>query len=567
MDLSILHIIPQTFRRRAYFVTLTIFLRALLNFIGLALMLPVLMLILDTESIHTNRYLIAVYDFFGFTSDSAFVITICIAVVVIISGKCLLSLALYKVERNYIYDLYSYMSRRLYIEYRNRGLLFIKNSNSSILARNVNVVCLIFVTGILKPIASIISEVMLFGLLFITLSLYNPLVALLILAIFVPAIWLYYGLVRNRLNRYGDLENRAHREMARTVIETFRGYSDIEINNAFPSMLDNFQKVMDEVVETRAKESTINTLPQMFTEIGLSVGMALLVVVNLNMEGDHLKILFGIFAVAALRLMPSIRNIMTGWTAIKYNKYTIEILREADLDHVDQHIEQTNNRLTFNYTIDICNLSFRFEESDEDVIKDFTLSICKGERIGIRGASGTGKTTLFNLLLGFYPPTSGEIRIDGTPLTLVNRRLWQNSIGYVSQNVFITDSTFLANIALGYNPETVDRERVMRAVEAAKLKEFIDSLPEGLDTKIGECGNRLSGGQRQRIGIARALYKQADILFFDEATSALDNKTEEEVNRSIEALSKENRELTIIVIAHRESSLEYCDRIITIGEE
>ncbi|MEG2491562.1 MAG: ABC transporter ATP-binding protein [Alistipes sp.] len=567
MDLSILHIIPQTFRRRAYFVTLTIFLRALLNFIGLALMLPVLMLILDTESIHTNRYLIAVYDFFGFTSDSAFVITICIAVVVIISGKCLLSLALYKVERNYIYDLYSYMSRRLYIEYRNRGLLFIKNSNSSILARNVNVVCLIFVTGILKPIASIISEVMLFGLLFITLSLYNPLVALLILAIFVPAIWLYYGLVRNRLNRYGDLENRAHREMARTVIETFRGYSDIEINNAFPSMLDNFQKVMDEVVETRAKESTINTLPQMFTEIGLSVGMALLVVVNLNMEGDHLKILFGIFAVAALRLMPSIRNIMTGWTAIKYNKYTIEILREADLDHVDQHIEQTNNRLTFNYTIDICNLSFRFEESDVDVIKDFTLSICKGERIGIRGASGTGKTTLFNLLLGFYPPTSGEIRIDGTPLTLVNRRLWQNSIGYVSQNVFITDSTFLANIALGYNPETVDRERVMRAVEAAKLKEFIDSLPEGLDTKIGECGNRLSGGQRQRIGIARALYKQADILFFDEATSALDNKTEEEVNRSIEALSKENRELTIIVIAHRKSSLEYCDRIITIGEE
>ncbi|MEG0789224.1 MAG: ABC transporter ATP-binding protein [Alistipes sp.] len=567
MDLSILHIIPQTFRRRAYFVTLTIFLRALLNFIGLALMLPVLMLILDTESIHTNRYLIAVYDFFGFTSDSAFVITICIAVVVIISGKCLLSLALYKVERNYIYDLYSYMSRRLYIEYRNRGLLFIKNSNSSILARNVNVVCLIFVTGILKPIASIISEVMLFGLLFITLSLYNPLVALLILAIFVPAIWLYYGLVRNRLNRYGDLENRAHREMARTVIETFRGYSDIEINNAFPSMLDNFQKVMDEVVETRAKESTINTLPQMFTEIGLSVGMALLVVVNLNMEGDHLKILFGIFAVAALRLMPSIRNIMTGWTAIKYNKYTIEILREADLDHVDQHIEQTNNRLTFNYTIDICNLSFRFEESDVDVIKDFTLSICKGERIGIRGASGTGKTTLFNLLLGFYPPTSGEIRIDETPLTLVNRRLWQNSIGYVSQNVFITDSTFLANIALGYNPETVDRERVMRAVEAAKLKEFIDSLPEGLDTKIGECGNRLSGGQRQRIGIARALYKQADILFFDEATSALDNKTEEEVNRSIEALSKENRELTIIVIAHRESSLEYCDRIITIGEE
>jgi len=178
-----------------------------------------------------------------------------------------------------------------------------------------------------------------------------------------------------------------------------------------------------------------------------------------------------------------------------------------------------------------------------------------------------GKTTLFNILLGFYRPTAGRITIDGRPLDETNLRKWQNTIGYVSQSVFIADSSFMQNVALGCAPDRIDRRRAAQALETAKLKEFIDTLPQGMETPIGECGCRLSGGQRQRLGIARALYKQADILFFDEATSALDNRTEERINRAIEELSKANRELTIVVVAHRESSLDYCDRIITLGEK
>ena len=161
----------------------------------------------------------------------------------------------------------------------------------------------------------------------------------------------------------------------------------------------------------------------------------------------------------------------------------------------------------------------------------------------------------------------GRITIDGRPLDETNLRKWQNTIGYVSQSVFIADSSFMQNVALGCAPDRIDRRRAAQALETAKLKEFIDTLPQGMETPIGECGCRLSGGQRQRLGIARALYKQADILFFDEATSALDNRTEERINRAIEELSKANRELTIIVVAHRESSLDYCDRIITLGEK
>lgn len=565
MDHSLLGIIPRPFRRRSYWVTLTIFVRALLNFLGLALLLPVLVLILDTESIRTNRWLAAAYDWGGFTGERTFVLAVCGAVVAVVVLKSLLGLALYKVERSYIYDLYAYMSHRLYVEYHNRGLSFVKNSNSAVLARNVNVVCLCFVTGILMPLATIASEAILFLLLFGALALYNAAAAGLILLIFLPAGWTYYALVRNRLNRYGEIENRAHREKARTVIETFRGYPDIEINNAFPLMLRSFDRAMNDVVCTRSKEATIGMLPQMFTEVGLCAGMAVLVVVSLGFEGGQMRLLFGVFAVAALRLMPSVRNVMSAWSALKYNKYTIGILRDADLEQADTSVDADTGRMPFLRQIEVRHLSFRFEDAADDILHDFSLTIRKGERIGLRGASGAGKTTLFNLLLGFYTPASGEITIDGVPLSAANRRRWQNTVGYVSQSVFIADSTFLANIALGYPEEMIDRGRAAQALEAARLKEFVESLPRGMDTPIGECGCRLSGGQRQRIGIARALYKQADVLFFDEATSSLDSRTEEDVNRSIAELSSNNKELTIIVIAHRDSSLDYCDRVITIG--
>ncbi|MBQ1222463.1 MAG: ATP-binding cassette domain-containing protein, partial [Alistipes sp.] len=199
-----------------------------------------------------------------------------------------------------------------------------------------------------------------------------------------------------------------------------------------------------------------------------------------------------------------------------------------------------------------------------DLFESLSLTIRKGERIGFRGVSGAGKTTLFNLLLGFYTPTEGRISIDGETLTEQNRRRWQQRVGYVSQSLFLTDGTFAENVALGIAPEQIDRQRVEEVLALAQLGEFVGALPNGIDTRIGECGCRLSGGQRQRIGIARALYRNADVLFFDEATSALDSATEQEINQSIARLADQNRSLTLLVIAHRETSLEACDRIITI---
>lgn len=562
--IDMLKIIPRKFRLRGLFVALTILIRTVLNFLGIAALLPVLYLILDSESIHSNIWLSRIYNLFSFTSDTSFVIAISSGVVIFIVIKSLINLLLYRSERDYIYALYRYLSRNLYIDYFNRGLSFIKASNSAVLSRNVNVVCYTFVAGVLRPMAVIVSEVMLFALLFISIALYNPLAALLVIAIFIPAVLLYVTYIKGRVNYYGNIENEAQRRKFRDTVETYRGYADIEINNAFTGMLSKFDENTDTMVDVGAKNATISTLPQIFTEIALAAGMALLVSLCVGLDSVDMKILFGIFAVAALRLLPSIRAIMSSWTSLRYNSYAIDIIRDANIDTPAVVEDSTTERIEFTDKIAIKNLYFRFEDSQSDTLSNINFDIHKGEKIGINGRSGAGKTTLFNLLLGLYAPSKGSITIDGKELTAENRRMWQNSIGYVSQSVFLTDSTLIANIALGCKEEDIDMERISRAIEAASLSEFVNSLPNGIYTRIGECGALLSGGQRQRIGIARALYKGAEVLFFDEATSSLDNQTEQSINYAIVSLAEANSALTIVVIAHRDSSLAYCDRVITL---
>ena len=565
MKLEFFDIIPNKFRAKGVGVSITIFVRALLNFVGLAALLPVLYLILDSESIHSNTTLQGIYNGCGFNSDQQFVVAVAVAVVLFIVAKNLINLLLYRVERDYIYALYRHLSRQLFIGYFEQGLQFVKAENSAVLSRNVNVVCYTFITGVLRPIATLASEVLLLLMIFLSIAIYSPLGALLAVAVFIPVAWLYFALMRYRLDRYGNVENEAQRRKYRDVIETFRGYADIDINNAFEHQLSLFDNELDTIVKVGRKNATISMLPQNLTETGLAVGMALLLCLGTGLESADMKLLFGVFAVAGLRLLPSARNIMSAWSALRYNRYTVDILAKTR-DVESKQIASTSERIDFGDKIEVCNLSFRFNNGTHDTISNLSLTIGKGEKVGINGESGAGKTTLLNILLGLYAPTEGQILVDGKELNGDLVRKWQNSIGYVSQNTFLTDSTILANIALGCDESDIDMVQIERSIEAASLSEFVTSLPKGVHTRIGECGALLSGGQRQRIGIARALYKRAEILFFDEATSSLDNATEQSINRAIEHISASNNNLTIVVVAHRESSLSYCDRIITLDK-
>ncbi len=556
-------IIPQRYRRRTIWVAVTIFLRALLNFIGVATLIPILILILDRDAISSNRYVAEAYELLNVDSYCSFVAIVCTMVVAVILVKNLAILLLYRTERNYIYSLYKHLSESLYLSYHNRGFEFIKGNNSAVLTRNVNVVSLMFVAGVLKPIATIISEILLFVLIMGAITWYAPIAAIIATCVFLPVVAIFYFAMRRRLHNIGELENAAQRIKSRVVAESFRGYADIEIGGAFPSMFNRFESAIDEIVDLRKRNATIGILPQMFTEVGLAVGLATLVVLSLCYGGDNIGIIFGIFAVAAIRLVPSIRGIMSSWSTIRYNLYTIDTMADAK---GTEPIKPTHHTERFNLqsSIELKDVSFTFSDASKPTIDHLSLTINKGERLGIQGTSGVGKTTLFNLILGLYRPTDGAIMVDGEILADHNISKWQNSIGYVSQSVFITEGSLAENIAFGQDKESIDLERLNEVIDYADLREFVNSLSDGVDTRIGEQGSRISGGQRQRIGIARALYKGCDVLLFDEATSSLDNRTEQNINRAIERLSRDNKSLTIVVIAHRESSIEYCDRIITL---
>ena len=556
-------IIPQRYRRRTIWVAATIFLRALLNFVGVATLIPILLLILDRNAMASNTHVARLCDTLNIESYEGLVFGVCAAIVAIILVKNLAILLLYRTERNYIYALYEHLSKNLFLSYHNRGFGFVKRNNSAQLTRNVNVVSLMFVAGVLKPIATIISEALLFILIMGAIAWYAPVAALITTCVFLPVLAIFYFIMRRRLHNIGEMENAAQRLKSRIVAECFRGYVDIEIGGAYPLMFKRFDSAVKEVATLRKRNATIGMLPQMFTEVGLAIGLATLVILSLSVSSANIGMIFGIFAVAAIRLIPSVRGIMSSWSAIRYNLYTIDTMADAE-EHNALPAHHDTGRLNLSSTLELRNVTFTFDDASAPTIDNLSLTIHKGERLGIQGTSGVGKTTLFNLILGLYHPTHGEILIDGTPLTDHNIRKWQNAIGYVSQSVFITEGTLAENIAFGCDAEDIDYNRINQAIASADLKEFVDSLEHGIETRIGEQGSRISGGQRQRIGIARALYKGCDILLFDEATSALDNNTEKNINRAIEHLSTENKSLTIVVIAHRDSSIEYCDRIITL---
>ena len=563
---SLLRIIPQKFRAATVGVIFTALVRALLNFAGLAVLLPVLIMVLDSQRIHSNRLLVTLYNWGGFSSDQQFIVATCVAVIAFIAIKQGANLLLQRFQRQYTINLYKYFSIKVFRNYHDRGLAFLKRQNTALLSRNVNFICHNIVMGVIAPMISITSEILLLGLLLGALMWYNWQMALLAVVAFIPLSWIYIVILRGKLRQYGQIENEARRQQARAVIETFRGYTDIEVNNAFATMQNRFEQSLDTIAQIKRRTDIIGAVPSIITEMSVALAMVVLILFSTATSRPDTSILFGIFAVAAIRILPSVRSIMAQWWQIRYNYYCVDIVSEG-LDDADNILHnETIERLNFNSAIEVRNMSFRFDDADEGqwTLRNLNLTIRKGEKVGIQGTSGAGKTTLFNLLLGFLTPTEGEILIDGHPLDNKIRRSWQTSIGYVSQHVYIEDSTLAGNIALGVDPDKIDRERLQDAIRRARLEELINQLSQGADTPIGECGSRLSGGQRQRIGIARALYKQADILFFDEATSSLDNRTEQEINNAIEQLSREQNTLTIVVIAHRSSSLEYCDRIIEI---
>ena len=571
---EIIRLIPPVYRRQGIGVTFTVLLQALLNFIGLALLVPLLLLILDPQSIDSASLVGKFRTGMHVSNDTVFVIIVCAGTGGLIVLKNILNLQINSFRVKYINRLFLYFSEKMYATYFRKGLLFVKQNHTTSFAHKINGICFLFVQGIVSRLFIMGGEILLLLMIGSALLFYSYFLVLLLALCLIPAAWFYYIRIREKISQYGKLENEVWRKQMRLITETFRGYPDVRINRAFPLLAGRFREGLSNIAFYRERLERIMSIPAGLTECGIAAGMILLVLFN---KGDaSMKVTFGLFAVAALRMMPSVRTLITGWIQLKNNGYAIDTIREAldasgdDLLPSGDSLSVPQHPLQFKQKIEINGLTFRFPDAGADeppVIRNFSLTIRKGERIGIRGASGIGKTTLFNLLLGLYTPLEGSIRIDGILLEADRYPAWYDLTGYVPQDVFIMDGTLIENIALGKMPEEIDRERIKEVLETVRLSAWVATLPEGVDTRLGESGCRLSGGQRQRVGIARALYKQAEVLFFDEATSSLDSATEKEITEAIRELSDNHRELTLILITHRESSLGFCDRIVDLDTE
>nr|WP_278703854.1 ABC transporter ATP-binding protein [Bacteroides intestinalis] len=538
---EIIQLLPEGQRKRGVWVAFSVLLRAILDFAGVAALIPILLVVVKQDG------------------GRGMMLALCGAVLLFVLLKNALVAFLARVQSRYQLEIYREFSRRMFTNYYHRGLLFLKGKSSVQLGHEVNYVCYMFSSCVLAPVFRMAGEAVLVLLMVTALVAWEPLAGFLLCASFLPLTGLYVGLVRRRLRRYGMEELEARRKQSRTVVEAYRGYAELEIARAFHTSLASFDQGMEFIVHNRLRMEVYQLFPSFLSEVAIVTGLALLIGTG---SGD-LGLVSGVFAVAAFRLIPAVRAVLNSWVTLQNASHTITVVEEGIAVVNDELQESLSSELPFDFkhTLELRGLEFAFPDG-HTLFSGLDLVISRGERIGVRGASGSGKSTLFNLMLGFFPPTSGEILIDGRKLTSTNRSEWHKQVGYVPQEIFIIEGTLADNIALGQSQ--VDLTKVMQVLEQVQLKEWADELPQGLDTPLGEYGSRLSGGQKQRIGIARALYKEAEVLFFDEATSALDNKTEQEINHALEMLSREHRELTLIVIAHRESSLSFCDRIFDL---
>lgn len=537
---EIYHLLLPSERRMGMRVIMAVFFSALLNFAGLAALIPVLLFLIEEKE------------------EKGEALLFCLLAVGFILFKNVLVMGLSRFQNYFLLSLYKRLSFSLFSSYYHRGILFISRLGSTRLGYEVNYVCYAFSMSLLSPLLNMTADVLLILLVTAVLLVYAPMTVLMLYLAFFPFMLMYIFGIKRRIRYYGKKELLARREQTRIVTEAYKGYAELEVNHAFPSLQHSFLKGLDTISFCRLKLETVYHLPLCLSELSVVIGLTLLALSGTG----NVKALVGIFAVGAFRLLPALRESLSAWTQIQNSVFCLRIIKAGMEDLFSTFEEKPTAGLSFEKEIAISNLSYTYPEGKR-VLKEFDCTIRKGEYIGIRGSSGIGKSTFFNLLLGFLKPDGGEIRIDGVLLSAENRKLWHRRIGYVPQGVFILDGTLAENVALGCCD--ISKEKVKRILRQVRLDEWVDELPLGIDTLLGESGARLSGGQKQRVGIARALYKEADILLLDEATSALDTATECEINEMICGLRNDYRGLTVLSIAHRESSLAFCNRIITLN--
>ncbi|WP_299958609.1 ABC transporter ATP-binding protein [uncultured Modestobacter sp.] len=451
------------------------------------------------------------------------------------------------------------------------GYLAMPNSfhlqrNSAELVRNTYDTVQQFVREALVPAVRLLSHSLIIAGLVAVLLATSPLATLLVLVVLGPLVWALLRLVQPRVKRLGQTSQSMSRSLLQTLNESLAGWRDITVLGAQPFFVQRFAEDRRSLARTRYLRSTAKELPRVAVETCLVLGILGILGVSLLTEGGALAALptLGLFGYAAVRLQPSLNEVLAALNALKFVSAGIDLLH-ADLALFPPRSSPGSRPaepVPLQDELRVEGVTARYPGAHRNALTDVQLTIRAGEFIGIVGPTGGGKSTLVDVVLGLMEPAAGRVTVDGRDIASATAG-WHASLGVVHQVVHLSDTSLRENIALGVPPQEIDETRVAEAVTLAQLDEFVASLPEGLDTVIGERGTKVSGGQRQRLAIARALYRRPSVIVFDEGTSALDSNTEAQLMAALSALRNDR---TIIAVAHRLSTVQDCDRVALVED-
>jgi len=550
-------------RRSAGVVLALMIVTAFFEVVGVGSILPFLTVAMDPTTVQRNSTLNWAYQLSGLSSLSDFVLLLGVAIlflIVLMNGVAALALW---TQKRFAYGFAHALSTRLMERYLSWPYEAFLTRNTSDLSKSILNETYEVLGGILKPGTALIARGIVVISLVLLLIVLQPRITLATMAVFGSAYLLVYVFIKRRLERLGRKRVDVNTARYKLNAEAFGGLKEVKTLGREDYFVRHYAAVSMKYAGYQATNKLYSQLPRFLIETiafgGFMLGFVVLMAWGYDMA-DVVPVM-GLFAFAATRLLPGFQEILGALADFRFNEHLLMKLHEDLVSDIgSQRTPQLGDQpLVFAREVRLDRLRFRYPASDKDVLRDLTLEIRKNSSVALVGTTGAGKTTIVDITLGLLTPQQGSLIVDDVPVTDANLRAWRRKLGYVPQDVFLSDDTITRNIAFGLDDDAIDRAAVERAAAIAQIHNFIVAeLPAGYDTVIGERGVRLSGGQRQRLGIARALYHDPEFLVLDEATSDIDNITEEYITEAIQNLAGTK---TLLIVAHRLATIRRCDRI------
>jgi len=566
---KLLYFLSPQEQKHAGLLLLMILIMALIDVLGIASIMPFMAVITNPSLIQTNYILNTMFQassVIGVKTNQEFIFMFGFLVFIFLIFSISFKALTVYIQLRFIQMREYSISKRLLETYLHQPYSWFLNQNSANIGKSILSETGIFLGQSLGPMLTLLTQSTITIIIFTLLLLIDLKLTVLIAFIFIGTYVLIYNLFRRYLSRKGKERLIANEFRFKSISEAFGASKEVKLGGLEKIFINRYSKPAKIYAKNQASSQIIGLLPRYFIEATTFGGMLLLTLYIISTTGDFVNSIpiISVYAFAGYRLLPSIQQIYQSSTALKFSNSVIDKLYN-DLKELKINIGNENKDiLSFNKSITLNHIHYDYPNSSRTALKDINMIIPAKTTVGLIGTTGCGKTTTVDIILGLLSAQKGTLEVDDKVITKKNTRAWQQSIGYVPQQIYLSDDTIANNIAFGIDPKDISQQSIERAAKLANLHDFvINELQNQYQTVVGERGIRLSGGQRQRIGIARALYHKPKVIILDEATSALDIKTEEVVMSAINKLSKN---ITVILIAHRLDTVKNCDIIFKLDK-